>query len=79
LSNDSEAVVFKVSKAIGPSLDELHFPVKALSDSIGTDEAPHTIRVISSDHDSNVLPRVTIAPKEQALNSSIIPSHSGIR
>jgi hypothetical protein len=34
LSNDSEAVIFKVSKAIGPSLDEFHFPVKALSDFI---------------------------------------------
>ena len=37
------------------------------------------MRMISSDHDSSVLPNVVIASRGQAFNSAVIESHSGIR
>ena len=42
LSNDSEAVVFKVSKAVGTALNEFHLPVEAFSDPIAAGEPPST-------------------------------------
>ena len=42
LSDDSEAVVVKVSEAVGTALYQLHFSMEALSDAIVFGEAPHT-------------------------------------
>lgn len=41
MSDDSEAVIGEVSKAVRPSLDELHLTVKSLGDSIVFGKAPH--------------------------------------
>ena len=41
LSDDSEAVVFEVSKAVGPALYKFHLPMESFSDSIASGEAPH--------------------------------------
>ena len=41
VSDDAEAVVVKVTKAVGSSLDEFHLPVKAFSDAVVLGEAPH--------------------------------------
>jgi hypothetical protein len=42
LSDDSEAVVKEVSKAVSAALDEFHFSVEAFGDAVGFGEAPHT-------------------------------------
>ena len=41
LSDDSEAVVFKVSKAVGTALDEFHLPMEPFCDPIASSESPH--------------------------------------
>ncbi len=41
LSDDAESVVLEVSKAVGATLDELHFSVEALCDAVVFGEAPH--------------------------------------
>ena len=41
MGDDAQAVVFEVSKAIGPSLDEFHLPVEAFGDAVVLGEAPH--------------------------------------
>lgn len=42
MSDDAEAVVIEVSKAVGTALDELHFAMEALGDAVVFSEAPHT-------------------------------------
>ena len=41
MSDDAEAVIFKVSEAIGAALDKFHFSMEALGDGVGLTEAPH--------------------------------------
>jgi len=41
LSDDTEAVVFEVSKAVSAALDELHLSMEALGNAIVLGEAPH--------------------------------------
>lgn len=41
LSDDAQAVVFEVPKAVCAALDEFHFPVEALGDAVVLGEAPH--------------------------------------
>ena len=42
MSDDAEAVILEVSKAVSAALDEFHFAVEALGDAIVFGEAPHT-------------------------------------
>ena len=42
MGDDTEAVVFEVSKAISTALDEFHFAMEALGDAVVLYEAPHT-------------------------------------
>ena len=41
LSDDSEAVVVKISEAVGTALDELHLSMEALGNTVVFGEAPH--------------------------------------
>ena len=41
LSDDAQAVVLEVSKAVSAALDEFHFSVEAYGDAIVFGEAPH--------------------------------------
>ena len=41
VSDDAQAVVVKVSEAVGAALDEFHFSVEAFGDGVGFTEAPH--------------------------------------
>ena len=41
LSNDSQTVIFKVSKPVGDSLDEYHFAMEALSNPVAPRNSPH--------------------------------------
>lgn len=41
LSDDAQAVVIEVSKAVGAALDEFHFAVEAFGDAVVFGEAPH--------------------------------------
>lgn len=41
LSDDAQAVVMEVSKAVGSALDEFHLPVEAFGDGVVFGEAPH--------------------------------------
>ena len=43
LGDDAEAIVLKVSEAIGASLDELHLSVKATGDAVGLGKSPHGV------------------------------------
>ena len=40
-SDDSQAVVFKVSEAVGAPLNELHLSMEAFSDAVVFGEPPH--------------------------------------
>ena len=42
MSNDSEAVIFKVSEAVSAALDEFHLSVEAFGNAVVFGEAPHT-------------------------------------
>jgi hypothetical protein len=41
LSDDAEAVVVKVSEAVGSALDEFHFSMEAFGNAVVAGEAPH--------------------------------------
>jgi hypothetical protein len=41
LSDDAEAVILEVSKAVSAALDEFHFAVEAFGDAVVFGEAPH--------------------------------------
>ena len=41
LGDDTQAVVFEVSKAVGTALDEFHLSVEALGDAVVLCKAPH--------------------------------------
>ena len=41
MGDDAEAVIFEVSEAVSAALDEFHFPVEALGDTIVFGKAPH--------------------------------------
>lgn len=41
LSDDSESVVFKVSKPIRSALDEFHFAMEAFGDAVVARRSPH--------------------------------------
>ena len=42
LGDDAQAVVVKVFEAVGTALNEFHFSMEALGDTIASGEAPHT-------------------------------------
>ena len=41
LSDDTEAVILEVSKAVSTALDEFHFSMEAFSDAVVFGKAPH--------------------------------------
>ena len=41
MSDDAEAVILEVSKAVSAALDELHFAMEAFCDAVVFSKAPH--------------------------------------
>ena len=47
LSDNAEAVILEVSKAVSAALDELHFAMEAFGDAVVSGEAPHAGDLLS--------------------------------